>query len=84
MLCHWTDKKNYMVHYRMLNFYVRQGLVVEKFHEVKTFEQSKWLEKNIDFNTQKRNKAVDDFEKDFYNLLNNAFYGNTMGNVRNR
>ena len=42
------------------------------------------LEKCISFNTQKRNKAKDDFEKGFYKLLNNSFYGKTMENVRNR
>ena len=42
------------------------------------------MEKYINFNTQERNQAVKDFEKDFYKLLNNAFYGKTMENVRNR
>ena len=36
------------------------------------------------FGTQKRNKAKNEFEKDVYNLLNNAFYGKTIKNVRNR
>ena len=84
LICDWTDKKNYLVHYRMLKFYVRHGIVVDKFHEIISFKQSNWLEKYINFNTQKRNMAKNDFEKDFYKLLNNAFYGKTMENVRNR
>ena len=83
LICDWSDKKNSLVHYRMLKFYVRHGMIVDKFHENISFKQSKWLEKYINFNTQKRNQAVKDFEKDFYKLLNNAFYSKTMENVRN-
>ena len=68
----------------MLKFFVRHGMVVDKVHEIISFRQSRWLEKYINFKTQKRNKAKNDFEKDFYKLLNNAFYGKTMENVRNR
>ena len=57
---------------------------VATVHKVSSLEQSKWLEKNIGFITQKRKKAKNDFENDFYNILNNAFYGKTMENVRNR
>ena len=84
LICDWSDKKNYLVHYRMLKFYIRHGMIVEKVHSVISFKQSGWLERYISFNTQKRNKAKIDFEKDFYKLLNNAFYGQTMENVRNR
>ena len=84
LICDWTDKRNYLVLYRMLKFYVRHGMVVDKIYEKISFKKSKWLEKYINFNTQKRNKAKNDFEKDFYKLLNNAFYGKTMENVRNR
>ena len=59
-------------------------MVIEKVHIVISFRQNKWLEKYKNFNTQKRNQALNDFEKDFYKLLNNNFYGKTMENVRNR
>ena len=80
----WTDKQKYLLHYRLLKFYVKHGMKIAKVHEVISFKQKKWLEKYIDYNTQKRNKTNDDFEKDLYKLLNNAFYGKTMENVRNR
>ena len=68
----------------MVKFYFRHGMVIDNFHEIISFKQSKWLDKSITFNTQKRNQAVNDFEKDSYKLLNNAFHGKTMKNVRNR
>ena len=68
----------------MLKFYVRHGMIVEKIHEIISFKQSKWLEKYISFNTQKRNKAKNDLEKDFFKLLNNAAFGKFLENVRNR
>ena len=84
LICDWSDKKNYLIHNRMSNNYIRHGMMVDKVHKIISFKQSKWLEKYISFNTQKRDKAKNDFEKDFYKLLNNAFYGKTMENVRNR
>ena len=65
LICDWSDKKNYLVHYRMLEFFIRHGMTVEKVHNVISFKQSRWLEKHISFNTQKRNSAKNDFEKDF-------------------
>ena len=34
LLCDWSDKKNYLIHYRMLKFYVRQGMIIDKVHEI--------------------------------------------------
>ena len=59
-------------------------MVKKKIHEIIPFKQSKWLEKHITFNTRKRNKSKNDFEKDFHNILDKAFYGKIMDNVRNR
>ena len=69
LICDWTDKKKYLVHYRMFNFYVRHGMIVEKIHEKISFKQSRWLQKHISFNTQKRNRAKNDFERDLLNYL---------------
>ena len=84
LICDWIDKKKYLIHYRMLKFYVRHGMVVERIHEIISFKQSTWLEGYISFNTQKRNKAKNDFEKDFSKLLVNAAFGKFLENVRNR
>ena len=84
LICDWSDKKKYVIHYRMLKFYVRHGMIVEKIHEIISFKQSIWLEKHIRFNKQKRNKAKKDFEKDFFKLLVNAAFGKFLENVRRR
>ena len=83
LICDWTDKKKYLIHYRMLKFYVRHRMVVDKIHEKTSFKQSRWLGIYISFITQKRNRAKNDFEKKFYKLLNNSFYGKCMKIVRN-
>ena len=38
-----------------------------KIHGVLKFNQSNWMKKYFDFNTQKRMIAANDFEKDFFN-----------------
>ena len=42
------------------------------------------MEKYISFNTQKRNRAKNDFEKNFFKLLVNAAFGKFLESVRNR
>ena len=48
----WSDKKNYLIHYRNLNIFVRHGMVVEKSHELSSFKQNKLWEKKLNFITQ--------------------------------
>ena len=68
----------------MLKFYVRHGIEVARLHTVISFKQSKLLKRYISFITQKRSKAKNYFEKDFYKILNIEFYGKTKKNLRNR
>ena len=82
LICDWSDKKNYLIQYRMLKFYDKHGIEVMKVHTVISFKQSKWLENYKSFDAPKRNNAENDFEKDFYKLLNNSYYGKTKENVR--
>ena len=83
-ICDLTNKQKYMIHYRMFKFYTKMGMKVTKIHSLWRFKQSLWLEKYTNHNTQKRTKAKTNFEKDFYKLMNNAFVGKTMENVRER
>ena len=83
LICDWTENKKYLIHSRMLTFFVKLGIIVEKILEIISFKQSRWLEKYVGFNTQKRNRVKNDFEKDFFKLLVNSAFGNFLENVRN-
>ena len=45
LICDWSNRKIYLVDYRMLKFYVRHGMIVETIINVISFKQSAWLEK---------------------------------------
>ena len=82
LLCNLYDKKNYVVHITSLKQALNHGLILKKVNRVIQFNQEAWLKEYIDMNTELRKKAKNDFEKDFFKLMNNSVFGKTMENVR--
>ena len=76
------NKKEYVVHINTLKQALEHGLKLVNVHNVIEFEQEDWLKSYINLNTELRMKANNDFEKDFFKLMNNSVFGKTMENVR--
>ena len=82
LVCNLNDEKNYIVHINVLKQALDRGLKLKKVHRVIEFEQEAWLKEYIDVNTELRKKAANNFEKDFFKLMNNAVFGSPLENVR--
>ena len=70
-----NNKTEYMVHYRMLKFYVKMGVKVTKIHRLIKFKQDYICSDYIQNNTNKRATAKTEAEKDVWKLMNNSLYG---------
>ncbi|XP_022802285.1 uncharacterized protein LOC111339828 [Stylophora pistillata] len=84
LVCTLNEKKRYIVHHETLKLYMSLGIEIGKIHRIIKFKESPWMKKYIDLNTELRAKADNDFEKDFFKLMNISVYGKTMENIRKR
>lgn len=76
------DKYKYIVHYENLELYKNLGLLIKVMHRSIKFQERTWLKDYIDLNTDLRARASNEFEKDFFKLMNNCIFGRTMGNIQ--
>ena len=78
------DKMNYTLDIRLLHSAMQMGFNLKKVHSVIQFTQKAWLKPYIEKNSHLRANCSNDFEKDFYKLMNNSIFGKTMENQRNK
>ena len=81
-VCNIQNKENYVVHIKASKQALNHRLILKKVHRVIQFNQKAWLKPYIDMNTKLRKEAKNEFEKDFFKLMNNAVFAKTMEDVR--
>ena len=84
LVCTTQNKENYVVHIRALKQALNHELKLTEVQKIIQFDQEAWLKPYIDMNTDLRKYAKNKFEKNFFKLMNNTVFGNTMENVRNQ
>ncbi|CAH3191653.1 unnamed protein product, partial [Porites evermanni] len=72
------DKTNHSIQY------LEMGMKITAVNRGISFYQSPWMEPYIRKNTEVRKTAANNFEKDFFKLMNNSVFGKTIENIRKR
>ena len=69
--------------YKSFKTSTKSWIKTKKGCRVIQFNQKAWLKSYIDMNTKLRKEAKNDFEKDFFKLMNNSVFWKNNGKCKN-
>ena len=81
LIPHLGERKNCVLHVNNFKQYLKRDMKLAKIYRGIKFFEKEWLKSYIDLNTKLRAEAKSDFEKYFFNLMNNSVFGMTMENI---
>ena len=90
LMPNFSDKEKYILHYENLQLYLRLELKLKQIHCVLKFKQSQWLKSYGNLTRKKKKKKKqkqkngDKDWKALYRFMDNAVYGTTIENLRNK
>ena len=82
LICSFEEKIDYVINYRYLKLCLSLGCELVSVSQVLEYRQEAFLKPYIQLNTDLRTKATNEFERDYFKLMNNSVFGKTMENVR--
>lgn len=79
LVCSFEPKREYVVHYRLLKFYLSEGMKLTKIHAGISFKQGTWLKSFMEKQEKLRNEA-DPMMNKVIKLMTNSVFGKSCFN----
>ena len=76
------DKIQHVIQIRNLKQALNRLLVLKELHRFIKMNQKSWLKPCTDMKTDPEKALKNDFEKDFFKLMNESVFGKSMENAR--
>ena len=78
LLANLHDKIECFIHIRNLNQALNDRVILKNVHRVIEFNQKPWLKPYFQVNAMLKQKAKNNFEKDFFRLINKTVFEKTI------